>query len=1114
MAEERLGSSVLELSTDGTRYYRGIDRAESAAKGLDRAFGRVSARIASAAGSFARMVGRAATRLGLAGTAAAGAAVKMGADFQTEMQRIVGLVGVAQEQVDEWRGQLIELAPALGRSPEQLAKALFFITSAGQRGAAAMETLVASTKGAVAGLGEIRTVADLATSAVIAYGEENLSASEAVDILTATVREGKAEASEIAGVLGPVISLAQKMGVEFEEVGGVMASLTRLGVPAAEVVTSLQAVLSGLLKPAEDARKALEEAGTSVEELRQTIAEEGLQAALMELNALLKDDEEALARVFPNVRALRGVIGLLGENAETTAGIMERLADSAGATEKAFESASATIAERFRRAVESLRGPATRIGTVLGEITAPLAEQLAQQVKPVLDGIATWFEENAENIYAVFSRLPAILQVAFSAGRRIIERTFSYSGLKHILTNLTDVLIESFQIAFIQAREFFSVVIEKMTEQSRRFGDDFWKNFVNAFVRNVTGYGLLGEMTGIAEPLQDLYNNILGAINRLLGLGPVDVREIIPVGETEETAEAKQQYERLQMAIGAHEEALERIRESLTRELDKVAERLERAGGEAQPGEMVSPEQKELTERLYQLQEQIEVLGGVIRDEIHGARVAEMEVPEEWVELARAMSELRGQLGHAEMALETAREREEEREAEVREAQRQMWRELMQDLRKRAEETVGDAGETVKRELSEIARSYDPIVADALQKIGAITEEGAREWKELSVQAEKAGTEIESAGEAAKSTGEETEDLGETAERTAAQIETFGERLGSAMLSASSVLGTVASTIRGVIELEAELAAKEEPQELGDVWGETPERLTEDVNKIIQNVAGAFTETGMLSGLGEFIAGIQATTAVVSGLVLGLASLVMQTESAQALMESLDEIVMGLLDALLRPIVVGLQPFLNVVAMIAEFLGTVLLPWFKMLGVVLSFLGSLVATVVGPIFEMLGSVLGGFGSMIADVIIPIFAGLAKVVDIVMRPFEALADLITWMMDTIRAAVANWLYEWFGIGAPVEAPGEFETEAFTRPLVDIGTEFAKMEMPSMEGAAEMEFGAGPGAAGGAVGAGAEYRAPRPINVSINVHDNTVAGGDLREFALMLRDEFEELGVLGL
>ena len=160
---------------------------------------------------------------------AGGASLKMYADFEFSMNKVVSLVGVARDQVDEWSKSILDLGPSLGKSPRELADAMYFITSAGIRGVEAMEILEESAKSSASGLGEVKVIADLLTSAMNAYGKENLTAARANDILVATVREGKAEASLLAQSLGLVLPIASAMGAEFEDVGASTAAITRTG---------------------------------------------------------------------------------------------------------------------------------------------------------------------------------------------------------------------------------------------------------------------------------------------------------------------------------------------------------------------------------------------------------------------------------------------------------------------------------------------------------------------------------------------------------------------------------------------------------------------------------------------------------------------------------------------------------------------------------------------------------------------------------------------------------------------------------------------------------------------------------------------------------------------
>jgi hypothetical protein len=111
---------------------------------------------------------------------AVGLAVNSFGKFENSLVRIEGLVGVSTGQVEKFGEAVKNAASETGRGPQELADAMFFIASAGIRGSTAIDVLNASAKAAAIGLGQTKAVADAATSAVNAYGAENLSGSEAV----------------------------------------------------------------------------------------------------------------------------------------------------------------------------------------------------------------------------------------------------------------------------------------------------------------------------------------------------------------------------------------------------------------------------------------------------------------------------------------------------------------------------------------------------------------------------------------------------------------------------------------------------------------------------------------------------------------------------------------------------------------------------------------------------------------------------------------------------------------------------------------------------------------------------------------------------------------------
>lgn len=315
-------------------------------------------------------------------TALGAASFKVASDFEASLGKIEGLVGVQREQIEAWRGDIRSLAVDYGKSATEAADAMFFITSAGLEGSDALDVLDASLKASASGLGETKTVADLATSAMNAYGSEVLSATEATDVLTAAVREGKLEPAELGSAMAGVLPVASAMGIEFKEVGAAMASMSRTGTTASEASTQLRSIMTSLLKPTADSRKALAEVGLSAQGLREQIKEEGLLSAFRTLNDRLAGNEEITARAFGNKRALVGVMDLLGDSTEKTAAIFDSLEDTSGDLDSAFEKQ-----KNAGLALNQVIAASKDLFLEIGDAILPMATTALEKIRDILKGV-------------------------------------------------------------------------------------------------------------------------------------------------------------------------------------------------------------------------------------------------------------------------------------------------------------------------------------------------------------------------------------------------------------------------------------------------------------------------------------------------------------------------------------------------------------------------------------------------------------------------------------------------------------------------------------------------------------------------------------------------------
>ena len=386
-------------------------------RGLNQNLTKAQGRLKAFSGRLKNIGGQLQTRLALPLVAAAGASIKLGADFDKSMTKIKTLVGVAGEEVDRMSIGVKQMALVAGVSSTEAADALFFITSAGLRGADAMAVLEASTKASALGLGETATVADLATSALNAYGIENLSAVSATDILTAAVREGKLEAGELSSVMGQVLPVASNMGVEFHEVGAAFAAMSRTGTPAAQAATQLNSIMMAIMKPTKQSADAMAQLGLSSEGLRKQIQDDGLLSVFQTLKTASEGNSEAFEMVFGNVRALKGILDLTGASAETTAEIFNRMSNTTGITANAFNELQKSSEFKLRKGLKSLQSSFTELGGTLMESFLPLIQNIigfTQSLFKSFNNLSPVTKQLALGFAAFAAVLPTILTVGGS----------------------------------------------------------------------------------------------------------------------------------------------------------------------------------------------------------------------------------------------------------------------------------------------------------------------------------------------------------------------------------------------------------------------------------------------------------------------------------------------------------------------------------------------------------------------------------------------------------------------------------------------------------------------------------------------------------------------------
>jgi len=325
----------------------------------------------------------------------------------------------AARTMEDFTAALKEMSVEFGESTGTLAKGLYDILSASIPASKALDVLRVAATAAKAGLTDTGTAADVLTTLLNAYRLSADKAGDISDLLFTIVKRGKTTFAELASSVGMVATVASSAGVTLEEVGAALAVMTRNGVNTDGAITALQAIISTFLKPSEEAVKLSRELGFEMSVA--TIKAEGLRGVFRRIAALPPD---AISKLFPNLRAIRGVLPAL----QNMAGFIEDLTmmeDRAGATGEAFGKMTDTIAHKFNQVRQAVTGLLNDIGARF----APVFDEALDILATWVDEARKWFDEYGEELkWYINDAWTAAKEIAANAWQWIKDNVLSLIG--------------------------------------------------------------------------------------------------------------------------------------------------------------------------------------------------------------------------------------------------------------------------------------------------------------------------------------------------------------------------------------------------------------------------------------------------------------------------------------------------------------------------------------------------------------------------------------------------------------------------------------------------------------------------------------------------------------
>lgn len=451
----------------------------------DKGFGKAKGALNKIRGLSVQMA-KAGAIVGTAFAAGTLKAISEAAKFQEQMQMVATMLDTqTKDLLPKFKTQLLDLSSKYAESTETLSKGLYDILSAGIDSSKAMGVLESAAIAAKAGLTDTGTAADAITTIINSYGLAAEDAGEVSDWMFSIVKRGKTTFNELAPVIGRVSSLASSAGLDMDELGAALATMTKSGIRTDEAITSLRGVMTAFLKPTKQAKEAAEELG--IELSANTLRTQGLLPVLEKMSTATENQQTA---IFGNIRALAGMSTILKDTSVFYEDL-EFVQNKAGQTQEAFDKITATVTFKIAKMRQTLQN----LVVMFGDKLLPVLEE---HIIPAIEE----FSQNTEKMTGVVNTAIRTIQFLIRVGQGIKTvfdlLTDSITVLILTLKGLLDIAVDVFGTLGTAVKAFAMAVSGNFKGAKEQFGifQDKIKEGVGDIKTNFEAVKLASEEMG------------------------------------------------------------------------------------------------------------------------------------------------------------------------------------------------------------------------------------------------------------------------------------------------------------------------------------------------------------------------------------------------------------------------------------------------------------------------------------------------------------------------------------------------------------------------------------------------------------------------------------------
>lgn len=315
--------------------------------------------------------------------AAAGAAVKVTANFDSSMSQVAAISGASADEMEKLRAKAREMGKQTKFSASEAGDAMSYMAMAGWKADDMIDGIEGTMNLAAASGEDLATTSDILTDGLTAFGMTADEAGRMADVMAAASSNASTNVSMLGESFKYVAPVAGSMGYSVEDVSLALGLMANSGVKASAAGTALRTLMTNLAKPTDAMAAAMDDLGISLTD------GEGNMKSLQEIMGdmrgsfanLTKDQKASYAATIAGKEGMSGLLAIVNASEDDYNKLATAIENSSGAAEEMATIMQDNLEDQWT----ILKSQLEELGISIGEILMPAVRGTVENIQKFVD---------------------------------------------------------------------------------------------------------------------------------------------------------------------------------------------------------------------------------------------------------------------------------------------------------------------------------------------------------------------------------------------------------------------------------------------------------------------------------------------------------------------------------------------------------------------------------------------------------------------------------------------------------------------------------------------------------------------------------------------------------